>query len=160
MSDSGGTIPGVEITPFGVTHGERPSPVAGGGPAPTHALVHLTIAPGHSLPHNYSYQSLLIDVRSGRIEVSAEGGIARVWTGLGAPIRATPRGKPFCDGGGCPLPEGQQALLGKGNAFSLDGGRLHLRAIGRSAAQITLTVVLRTLDFQDPLCWICPVITK
>lgn len=161
MSDSGGTIPGVEITPFGVTRGEqRSAAVPDGGPASTHALFHLTIAPGHGLPENYSYQSLLIDVRDGRIEVSADGGTARVWTGMGAPIRSTPRGTPFCDHGGCPLPEGQRALLGKGNAFSLEGGTLRLRAIGKRPAKITLTVILREIDFHAPLCWICPMVTK
>ncbi len=161
MSDSTGTIPGVEITPFGVTPGELEMLAEGAsGAPPAHALFRLTIAPGHGLPDKYSYQSLLIDVHKGRLAVSADGGTARVSMGLGAPIRSTPRGKPFCDRAGCPLPEGQPALLGKGNGFSLDGGTLHLKAIGRSPAVITLTVVLREIDFHNPLCWICPVVTK
>lgn len=161
MSESEGIIPGVQITPFGVTHGERASLRAhGGGPPSSHALFRLTIEPGRALPDGYSYQSMLIDVQEGHIEVETQGGAARVWTGLGPSIRSAPDAEPFCDHGGCPLPDDVPALLEKGNGFSLDGGTLHLRATGDRPAVITLTVVLQQPDFHDPLCWICPVVTK
>ena len=156
MSDRSQSIPGVHITPLGVTRREGGDGLRGmmGGDQAAHTLVSITLDPGASLPEGYVYSSLVLRVNRGRVEVVPIGGTATVTVGTGKPVRPGPRRRPICETGSYRLADGEKALLAPGNALSITGGEVSVKAVSRQPAEIQMSMVLP--DTGENLCWICP----
>ncbi len=126
------------------------------GSAYTHALYTITLPPNGTFPTDIVYDSLVILVHKGQVQVTSPTGSATVSVGAGPAIHDKASGTEVIATGDYTLGEGKSVTLQSGNSVQCADEAIEVRNPGRTPAEMCVSVVLGTQAIAADLCWICP----